>query len=138
MRLLVTCPAQVDPIAPALAFAPQATETYQVRLQGAIRVRTETFDGASTDGSGASPVSCTWPTLMSANPWYDKFYAFKAYLKEMYPQVFASLTLEHFATHGLLLTWQGSDSSLQPISAAIPFKPPQFSTHPIAAQSSWH
>ncbi|KAJ6611030.1 hypothetical protein B0H10DRAFT_1953415 [Mycena sp. CBHHK59/15] len=123
MRLLVTCPTQVDPIAPALVFAPQATETYQVRLQGAIRVRTETFDSASTDGS---------------DPWYDKFYVFMAYLKETYPQVFVSLTLEHFATHGLLLTWQGSDSSLQPISAAIPFKPPQFSTHPIAAQSSWH
>ncbi|KAJ7119358.1 hypothetical protein C8R43DRAFT_1112467 [Mycena crocata] len=42
-------------------------------------------------------------------------YAFEEYLKGTFPGVFEALHLEHFATHGLLLTWRGSDASLAPI-----------------------
>ncbi|KAJ7435957.1 hypothetical protein B0H11DRAFT_2111863 [Mycena galericulata] len=104
-RLPVSCPAQLPGLAPPIAFAIPSPEdperdVYTERLRGAVRFPTETFDGAPTDGADA---------------WYDKFYKFEGYLKETFPDVFAALTLEHFATHGLLLTWKGSDASLQPI-----------------------
>ncbi|KAJ7245719.1 hypothetical protein C8J57DRAFT_758520 [Mycena rebaudengoi] len=99
-RLPVSCPPQLEPLVPALAFNRSAVSTYRARLQGAIRVRTETFDDKPADGS---------------DPWYDKFYDFETYLKKTYPNVFASLELDHLATHGLLLTWKGSDESLSPI-----------------------
>ncbi|KAF7349046.1 Gly-Xaa carboxypeptidase [Mycena venus] len=99
--LPISCPTQHSALAPAIQFTPSHKENvYVKRLQGAIQIRTETFDGAAQDGS---------------DPWYDKFYEFEAYLLETFPDVFANLKLEHFATHGLLLTWQGSDESLAPI-----------------------
>ncbi|KAJ7633641.1 hypothetical protein DFH06DRAFT_1222410 [Mycena polygramma] len=104
-RLPVSCPAQLPGLAPSLAFSIPGTDdpkrqVYAERLQGAVRVRTETFDGAPTDGG---------------DQWYDKFYAFETYLGDTFPDVFAALKLEHFATHGLLLTWAGSDASLKPL-----------------------
>ncbi|KAJ7797003.1 hypothetical protein B0H13DRAFT_1674651, partial [Mycena leptocephala] len=66
----------------------------------AVQVRTETFDEAAQAGN---------------DPWYDKFYTFEAYLLATFPDVFGALKLEHFATHALLLTWQGSDESLAPV-----------------------
>ncbi|KAJ7771249.1 gly-x carboxypeptidase [Mycena olivaceomarginata] len=104
-RLPVSCPAQFTGLAPELQFDIPAPgdaqrQVYVDRLRGAVRVPTETFDGAPTDG---------------ADEWYDKFYKFEAYLKQSFPDVFGSLKLEHFATHGLLLTWAGSDASLAPL-----------------------
>jgi Gly-Xaa carboxypeptidase len=52
-RLPVSCPPQLEPLVPALAFNRSAVSTYQARLQGAIRIRTETFDDKPADGSGA-------------------------------------------------------------------------------------
>ncbi|KAJ7450373.1 hypothetical protein FB451DRAFT_1052311 [Mycena latifolia] len=102
--LPVACPAQVSPLAPPIAFSiPTSLEgkaAYAERLRGAVRVPTETFDGAPDVGDDV---------------WYDKFYAFEAYLTETFPDVFGTLKLEHFATHGLLLTWAGSDETLAPI-----------------------
>ncbi|KAJ6454169.1 hypothetical protein C8R45DRAFT_1038267 [Mycena sanguinolenta] len=100
-RLPVSCPEQHSPLPPAIPFSLQHKEhVYVERLQGAVRIRTETFDEAPQDGS---------------DRWYDKFYEFEAYLLETFPDVFAALRLQHFATHSLLLTWQGSDASLAPI-----------------------
>ncbi|KAJ7745228.1 hypothetical protein DFH07DRAFT_924789 [Mycena maculata] len=103
-RLPVSCPAQLPGLAPPISFEIPADDAarrvYVDRLRGAVRVRTETFDGAPASG---------------ADGWYDKFYDFEAYLTETFPDVFAALKLEHFATHGLLLTWEGSDSTLEPI-----------------------
>ncbi|KAJ7628844.1 hypothetical protein FB45DRAFT_919355 [Roridomyces roridus] len=103
--LPVSCPAQPPGLAPSLPFKiPSSKEPrralYADRLRGAVRVRTETFDGAPTDG---------------ADPWYDKFYDFEAYLSETFPDVFGTLELEHVATHGLLLTWRGSEPDLKPM-----------------------
>ncbi|KAJ7100236.1 carboxypeptidase S [Mycena belliarum] len=102
-KLPVTCPAQSPAIAPLYPFQPVEAEYPSVaaaRLSGAIRVRTETYDASSPNGD---------------DPSYDKFSDFEAYLRETYPVIFESLKLEHVASHGLLLTWQGSDSSLAPI-----------------------
>ncbi|KAJ7485309.1 hypothetical protein FB451DRAFT_52759 [Mycena latifolia] len=102
-KLPVTCPAQSPAIAPLYPFQPVDTDYPSVaasRLSGAIRVRTETFDASSSNGD---------------DPSYDKFADFEAYLRKTYPLVFKSLKLDHIATHGLLFTWQGTDSSLSPI-----------------------
>ncbi|KAJ7065018.1 hypothetical protein C8F01DRAFT_1129159 [Mycena amicta] len=102
-RLPVTCPTQAPAIRPPHAFAP-VDEDYSARaaarLSGAIRVRTETFDNSSPNGD---------------DPSYDKFYDFEAYLVTTFPTVFKSLQLEHLASHGLLLTWTGTDLFLPPI-----------------------
>lgn len=76
-RLPVSCPAQFTGLAPELQFDIPAPgdaqrQVYVDRLRGAVRVRTETFDGAPTDG---------------ADEWYDKFYKFEAYLKQTFPDV---------------------------------------------------
>ncbi|KAF7320589.1 Gly-Xaa carboxypeptidase [Mycena chlorophos] len=101
-RLPVRCPEQPAALAPAFSFEPDEEKKGEIieRLRGAVRIRTETFDGAPADGS---------------DPWFDKFYAFEAYLKETFPDVIDALTLEHFATHALLLTWKGTDASLKPL-----------------------
>ncbi|KAF8189622.1 hypothetical protein K438DRAFT_1832892 [Mycena galopus ATCC 62051] len=100
-KLSISCPVQHSALAPEIPFSPRHSEhVYAKRLQGAVQIRTETFDGAPQEGN---------------DEWYDKFYEFEAYLLETFPDVFAALKLEHFATHGLLLTWQGSDESLAPI-----------------------
>ncbi|KAJ7152267.1 hypothetical protein C8R43DRAFT_1067258 [Mycena crocata] len=103
LKLPVTCPAQSPAIAPSLAFEP-ADANYPskaaARLSGAIRIRTETFDASSSDGS---------------DPSYDKFGDFEDYLRKTFPLVFSSLKLEHIASHGLIFTWQGADASLSPI-----------------------
>ncbi|KAJ7776333.1 hypothetical protein B0H16DRAFT_1506373 [Mycena metata] len=103
-KLPLACPTQPSAITPAIPFSVPSTaaerDYYVDKLRGAVRVRTETFDNGPTDGGAA---------------WYDKFYALEAYLLKAYPDVFANLKVERFATHALLFTWQGSDPSLQPI-----------------------
>ncbi|KAJ7874982.1 hypothetical protein B0H14DRAFT_3550962 [Mycena olivaceomarginata] len=93
-RLPISCPIQHSALSPGISFSLRHKE------RGAVQLRTETFDGAPQDGN---------------NPWYNKFYEFEAYLLETFPDVFTTLKLEHFATHALLLTWQGNNDSLPPI-----------------------
>ncbi|KAJ7061191.1 hypothetical protein C8F01DRAFT_1057798 [Mycena amicta] len=107
-QLPIHCPAQPSALTTPLTFLPtlevkatdKAKDKFIERLRGAVRIPTETFDGAPSDGGDG---------------WYDKFYAFEEYLRATFPDVFAALKVEQVATHGLLLTWQGSDSSLQPL-----------------------
>ncbi|KAL7420324.1 hypothetical protein Q5752_005293 [Cryptotrichosporon argae] len=70
------------------------------RLQGAIQIRTETFDDMSFNASDLA---------------FDVFYDFEAYLRKTFPLFHAQLSLEHVNVHGLLFTWQGSRPDLQPI-----------------------
>ncbi|KAJ6595817.1 hypothetical protein DFH09DRAFT_1305595 [Mycena vulgaris] len=103
LKLPVTCPAQSSAIEPLYPFQPVDADYPSLaaaRLSGAIRVRTETFDASSSNGDDSS---------------YDKFGDFEAYLSKTFPLIFKSLKLEHIASHGLLFTWQGTDSSLSPI-----------------------
>ncbi|KAJ7798505.1 hypothetical protein B0H14DRAFT_3492482 [Mycena olivaceomarginata] len=91
------------------ALAAHKENVYVKRLQGAVQIRTETFNGAVQEGD---------------DPRYIKFYELEAYLLETFPDVFANLKMEHFEMHSLLLTWQGSDASLSPYSSwriKIPF-----------------
>ncbi|KAJ6556014.1 hypothetical protein B0H19DRAFT_1151782 [Mycena capillaripes] len=100
-RLQVSCPVQHPALTPRIPFSPSHNmEVFVERLQGAIQVRTESFDDAAQKGSDRS---------------YDKFHAFEAYLVKTFPDIFAALRLEHFAAHALLLTWPGSNKSLAPI-----------------------
>jgi Gly-Xaa carboxypeptidase len=72
-RVSVNCPTQHPALAPAITFLPSHDEAvYIQRLQGAVQVRTETFDEAAQAGN---------------DPWYDKFYTFEAYLLATFPDV---------------------------------------------------
>ncbi|KAJ7303570.1 hypothetical protein DFH08DRAFT_825852 [Mycena albidolilacea] len=76
----------------------------------------EMFDGAVQGGNDLQ---------------YNKFHKFEVYLLETFLDVFANLKMEHFETHSLLLTWQGSDASLSPYSSwHIKM---QFQTKPLSA-----
>lgn len=44
----------------------------------------------------------------------EPFEAHEAYLREIYPRVFAELSLEHVNQYTLLFRWQGSDETLRP------------------------
>ncbi|KAJ7806938.1 hypothetical protein B0H14DRAFT_2610107 [Mycena olivaceomarginata] len=123
-RLPISCPIQHSALSPGISFSLRHKE------RGAVQLRTETFDGAPQDGN---------------NPWYDKFYEFEAYLLETLPDVFTTLKLEHFATHALLLTWQGNNDSLPPIvlmahqdTVPVPFPEETVErwTHPPIAELS--
>ncbi|KAJ7309411.1 hypothetical protein DFH08DRAFT_974663 [Mycena albidolilacea] len=75
--LPISCPAQHSALAPTIPFlSTSKEEVYGRRLQGAVQLRTETFDGAPHEGDDS---------------WYDKFYALESYLLENFPDVDESL-----------------------------------------------
>ncbi len=78
--------------APSVAFPEGAEE----RLAGAIRIPT---------------ISPEDPTLFDA----DAFRMLHEYLETAFPLVHSQLQRETVGTHSLLYTWQGTDSSLNPI-----------------------
>lgn len=45
---------------------------------------------------------------------WDVFYNVTDYLQETFPRVFETLTLTQVNTHGIVLTWRGSDPALKP------------------------
>jgi Gly-Xaa carboxypeptidase len=69
------------------------------RLSGAVQVKTESFDDLGPIGEDAR---------------WDVMYNFYEYLKSTFPLIHELLKVEKVNTHGLLYTWQGSDSSLKP------------------------
>ncbi|KAM7187824.1 hypothetical protein V8F33_011039 [Rhypophila sp. PSN 637] len=73
-------------------------ETIQ-RLSGAIQVKSESFDDLGAIGT---------------DPRWDVFFNFYAYLAKNFPLIHAQLKVEKVNTHGLLYTWEGTDSSLKP------------------------
>ncbi|KAJ7301776.1 hypothetical protein DFH08DRAFT_992246 [Mycena albidolilacea] len=80
-RLPISCPTQHPALAPAIPFSISHKENvYVKRLQGAVQMLMETFDGAAQEGD---------------DPWYDKFYELKAYPLEIFPD--ASQQLSFFA-----------------------------------------
>lgn len=80
------------PPAPVVAVPEGAAE----RLAGSLRIRT---------------ISSEDPAALDA----DAFGALHAYLHAAFPLVHAQLRRETVGVHSLLYTWQGSDSSLNPI-----------------------
>ena len=80
----------------SVALAEEVTsEQIAQRLAGAIRFETVSYEDAA-DFRG------------------EPFDALEAYLRETYPRVFSTLSLEKVGGYTLLLRWPGSDSSLEP------------------------
>ncbi|KAJ7032940.1 hypothetical protein C8F04DRAFT_1184635 [Mycena alexandri] len=79
IKLPLACPTQPSAITPEIPFPVPSTSAeknyYVDKLRGAVRVRTETFDGGAA--------------------WYDKFYALEAYLLEVYPDVLHAVLMAH-------------------------------------------
>ncbi|KAK0621858.1 hypothetical protein B0T17DRAFT_579812 [Bombardia bombarda] len=69
------------------------------RLSGAVRVKSVSYDGMGEVG---------------ADPRWDVFYDFAAYLDKTFPLIYKHLDVEKVNTHGLLYTWKGSNPALKP------------------------
>ncbi|KAI9743933.1 MAG: hypothetical protein M1818_002667 [Claussenomyces sp. TS43310] len=69
------------------------------RLQGAIRIPTESFDDMGRVGE---------------DPRWNVFADFHAYLERTFPLVFTKLDVAKVNTYGIVITWEGSDDSLKP------------------------
>jgi len=69
------------------------------RLSGAVKIPTMSYDHMGPVGDDTR---------------WEIFYDFAAYLKEQFPLIHQTLSLEMVNVHGLLYTWQGSDESLKP------------------------
>jgi carboxypeptidase PM20D1 len=87
-------------------------------------------DGAAQRLAGSLRI----PTISSEDPAAfdaEAFRALHAYLHAAFPRVHAQLRREVVGTHSLLYTWQGSDSSLEPIllSGHLDVVPVETGTH---------
>ncbi|GAA5996034.1 Gly-Xaa carboxypeptidase [Rhodotorula paludigena] len=97
------CPVQVEPRNVGPDWKPHEQDGYKElaveRLQGAVQVRTESFDdmGDHTD------------------PRFEVMGNLHAYLEKTFPRVYAKLDVDKVQQYGLLLTWKGSDEKLKPI-----------------------
>ncbi|KAM0722682.1 hypothetical protein Q7P37_002123 [Cladosporium fusiforme] len=69
------------------------------RLSGAVKIPTQSFDNMGPIGEDKR---------------WDVMYDFAEYLKQTFPKVHKDLKAETVNTHGLVYTWQGSDSELKP------------------------
>lgn len=69
-------------------------------LAGAVKVKTQTFDDLGEVGE---------------DPRWEVFFEFSAYLEKTFPLLHKTLRVEKVNTHGLLYTWNGSDSQLKPM-----------------------
>lgn len=101
---------QADPLFPsqssdslekmdAYLASPQFLNASVPRLAGAVQIHTQSYDDMGPIGT---------------DPRWDVMYDLAAYLENTFPLVHSSLRLEKINTHGLLYTWQGSDTSLKP------------------------
>ncbi|KAH8834869.1 carboxypeptidase S [Flagelloscypha sp. PMI_526] len=69
-------------------------------LSGAVKVPTESYDGL--------------PAVKDDPSAWTQFGPFHEYLEKAFPLIHENLKLEKVNTYGLLYTWEGSDSTLQP------------------------
>jgi Gly-Xaa carboxypeptidase len=69
------------------------------RLSGAVKIPSISYDDLGPIGEDKR---------------WDVMFDFAEYLKATYPRLHEDLKLETVNTHGLLYTWEGSDSSLKP------------------------
>ncbi|KAJ4405663.1 hypothetical protein N0V82_010285 [Gnomoniopsis sp. IMI 355080] len=79
--------------------SPQFLNASVARLAGAVQIPSESFDGMGPVGEDSR---------------WDVMYDLALYLERTFPLVHSTLQLEKVNTHGLLYTWEGSDSSLKP------------------------
>jgi Gly-Xaa carboxypeptidase len=101
---------QVDPIFPTektdtltamddFIASPKFVNDTVARMAGAIQVPSQSYDDLGPIGEDTR---------------WDTMYDMAAYLEKTFPSIHNSLKLEKINTHGLLYTWEGSDSSLKP------------------------
>lgn len=69
------------------------------RMAGAVQIPTQSYDDMGVIGEDKR---------------WDIMYDLAAYLEKTFPLVYGKLKYEKVNTHGLLLTWQGTDASLKP------------------------
>lgn len=79
--------------------SPQFFNASVARVAGAVQIPTQSYDGMRPVGEDDR---------------WDVMYDLALYLEHTFPLVHSTLQLEKVNTHGLLYTWQGSDSSLKP------------------------
>ena len=98
VALTVAITARYESAASPIEPAPEVTipNGAATRLAGSLRIRT---------------ISSEDPAAFDA----DAFGTLHQYLQAAFPRVHTQLRRETVATHSLLYTWQGSDSSLNPI-----------------------
>lgn len=85
------------------AYDHVSTESFRngtiARLSGAVRIPSESFDNMGAIGEDKR---------------WDIMYDFAEYLKNTFPRIHKDLKTETVNTHGLVYTWEGSDSDLKP------------------------
>jgi Gly-Xaa carboxypeptidase len=101
---------QVEPLAPkkttnALDEMEQflLSDTFRnqsiTRLSGAVQIPTQSYDDM-----GPIALDKRW----------DVMYNLAEYLEKTFPGIYSTLQVEKINTHGILYTWQGSDSTIKP------------------------
>ncbi|CAK9440074.1 uncharacterized protein LODBEIA_P41740 [Lodderomyces beijingensis] len=85
-----------------ILFDPTFRNASAKKLSGAVQVATDVYD---EDPS------------VEEDPqyWQDKFEPFYNYLNKTFPIAFTHFKVELVNSHGIIITWQGSDSSLKPV-----------------------
>lgn len=74
-------------------------EKQLARFQGAIQIPTQSFDDLGPVGEDDR---------------WNIFYNFSDYMESAFPQVYKHMTVEKVNSHGLVYTWEGSDTDLPP------------------------
>ncbi|GAA5853659.1 hypothetical protein JCM8547_007400 [Rhodosporidiobolus lusitaniae] len=97
------CPVQPEPISVGEDWKPEEDAEYVKkaveRLQGAVRIRTESFD----DMAGPE------------DPRFDAMGELHKYLEATFPRVYGTVEVEKVQKWGLLLTWKGKEEGLKPV-----------------------
>ncbi|GAA6059836.1 hypothetical protein JCM10212_003748 [Sporobolomyces blumeae] len=99
------CPAQVAPLNDGEDWRPEDDAQYvtlaRERFQSALRIPTESYDDMALDPD--------------ADPRYAVFAEFHRFLERSFPLIHSHMKVEKVSKYGLLVTFEGSDSSLKPI-----------------------
>ncbi|GAA5821772.1 hypothetical protein JCM11251_001018 [Rhodosporidiobolus azoricus] len=98
------CPAQPTPLSKGQDWKPEEDGEYVKRaverLQGAVRVRTESFDNMGSPYEDSR---------------FDVYGDLHKYLESTFPRVYERLDVEKVQKWGLLLTWKGKEDKLKPV-----------------------
>ncbi|GAA5878662.1 hypothetical protein JCM16303_002161 [Sporobolomyces ruberrimus] len=85
-----------------LIFSPEFRLASAGVLSGFVQVQSPSFDDLGKIGGE------------NGDKRWDAFYGVSDYLNRTFPRVYETLSLEKVNTHGIVLTWAGSDASLKP------------------------
>ncbi|GAA6012255.1 hypothetical protein JCM11491_007073 [Sporobolomyces phaffii] len=83
-------------------YSPEYRKASAEILSGFVQVQSPSFDDLGKIGGD------------NADKRWDAFYGVSDYLNQTFPRVYETLSLEKVNTHGIVLTWEGSDATLKP------------------------